>query len=219
MFAVFPAPYVAAAGGGPTSLAFQDDAYSSGQTIDITGLTQAGDLIILSDFAFSTNGPPTLVTPADFTNWINIAGSFLRLAASYKIAAGDETTLTGMIGTGSHVEDKILAIFRPDNPISSITASTPTSEVTSGNPSAQNINADGDGTLPLIAFGLYANGALSAVDPRTMSPAATAELNGGVVNYHYLKYQIQNAALADVSIDEDDEGNDNMLAGGFLWAA
>jgi len=216
MFAVFPAPYVASSG-GVTSLAFHDDAYSSSGQITVPGTVQAGDLIILSDFAaLLTDETPALVTPSGFTNWINFAGLYTRIAVSYKIATGSETTLTGM--SADFVIDKILAVFRGDAPISSITASTPTTEVTNGNPASQNIVAT-NGTLPLIAFGLFANGDTSTVSPRTFSPTETAELNGGAGTYHYLKYLLQNASLADVSVDMDDEGLYNMLAGGYLWAA
>jgi hypothetical protein len=214
MFAVFPAPYVAA-GGSVTSLAFHDDAYSSTDQITVPGTVQAGDLIILSDFSSDKVGAPSLVTPSGFTNWINVAGDFTRVAVSYKIATGSETTLTGM--SEGFIDDKILAVFRPDVAITTITASTPTTQITDGNPSAQNIVAT-NGTLPLIAFGFYANNS-GTINPRTMSPAATAELNGGAINYHYLKYQLQNASLVDVSIDMDDEGFGNTLAGGYLWAA
>jgi hypothetical protein len=216
MFAVFPAPYVAAAA-GVTSLAFHDDAYSATHEITVPTL-QAGDMMVVSDYAFNASGRPALVTPSGFTNWVDLedVSGFGRLAVSYKIAVGDETTLTCMNGT--FFDTKILAIFRPDVPISTIMASTATSEATNGNPSAQNIVAT-SGTLPLVAIGVYLNGGLSSVDPRTMSPAATAELNSGATTAHYMKYQLQNVSLADVSIDMDDEGGDNMLAGGYLWAA
>jgi hypothetical protein len=211
MFAVFPAPYVAAGGAAVTSLAFHDDAYSTVADITVPAGVQAGDLMVLSDFAIDSGGP-TLVTPTDFTNWININLNQGRLAVSYKIATGSETTLTGM--DGDLGDDKILAVFRPDAAISTITASTPTGLATTGNPILQSITATA-GTLPLIAFGFYTS--FSAIDPRTFSPAATAELNSSTI--HYFKYQLQNASLADASIDMDDEGSFNALAGGYLWAA
>jgi hypothetical protein len=213
MFAVFPAPYVAAGGGGgTTSLAFHDSSTSAVATISVPAGLEAGDLMVLSDFAFNTTNP-TLVTPSGFTNWINAGdGANARLGVSYKIAIGDETTLTGM--DGNLADNKILAVYRPDVAISTITASTPTSQVTAGDPSSQAITATA-GTLPLIAFGFYVSN--GAVDPRTFSPAATGSINNGTA--HYLLYQLQNAALADVSIDMDDEGSTNILAGGYLWAA
>lgn len=212
MFAVFPAPYVAGAA-GVTSLAFHDDAYSDTDQITVPGTVQAGDLIVLSDLASDGEGA-VLVTPSGFTNWINLTGvdGFARLAVSYKIATGSETTLTTM--DGNDYLDKILAVFRPDVPITTVTASTPTSQSTAGNPSAQNIVAT-SGNLPLIAFGFYAG--FNAINPRTMSPAATAELSNSTL--HFLKYQLQNSSLADVTIDMDDEGSSNNLAGGYLWAA
>lgn len=213
MFVTFPAPYVASSG-GVTSLAFHDDAYSSTDQITVPAGLQAGDLMLFSDWAFAGAGSPSLVTPSGFTSWLNLASGTFRFAVSYKIAVGSETTLTGM---NSVIDDKILAVYRPDVAITTITPSTPTSEITNGNPSSQNIAATG-GTLPLIAFGFYVSGNGFDVDPRTMSPTATGELNGGV-GYHWVKYLLQNASLTDVSIDMDDEGTLNTLAGGYLWAA
>jgi hypothetical protein len=210
----------AAAAAPVTSLAFHDDAYSITSSATMPAGSIAGDLIIFADSATnSASSAPTLVTPTDFTPWINLTQGLARYAVSYKIADGTETTITGM--DGNENDDKILAVFRPDAPITTITASTPGGQVTTGNPSAQNINADGDGTLPLIAFGFYYSGAYNVINPRTMSPAATGELfnAGNGTDWHYVKYQLQNAALADVSVDMDDEGTNNILASGFLWAA
>jgi hypothetical protein len=204
-----------AAAAGTTSLAFHDDAYSITNTIDVPAGLEAGDLIVLSDVVSDNSAAPAASAPSGFTIWIDLidVSGTGRTVVSYKIATGSETTLTGM--SADDFMDKILAVFRPDVPITSITASTPTTEATGGNPSAQNIVATG-GTLPLIAFGIYS--ALgSAVSPRTMTPAATGELNS--TTRHYVKYQLQNASLADVSVDMDDEGKSNSLAVGYLWAA
>lgn len=208
---MFPAIFAAAGGGGTTSLAFHDSATSTAATISVPAGLQAGDLMVLSDFALNSGSVPALVVPSGFTNWINSTTSTLRVAQSYKIAVGDETTLTGM--DGNLIDNKILAVFRGDVAISTITASIPTSEATSGDPATQNIVATA-GTLPLIAFGFYVGTA--GVDPRTFTPSATAELNNGTS--HFLKYLLQNASLTDVSINMDDEGV-NVLAGGYLWAA
>lgn len=207
-------PYVFAGAGGVTSLSFYDVTYSIGATISPAAGYAAGDLLVLSQLAYSKGSSPSLVTPTDFTSWINITGSAVRVAVSYKIATGSEGTLTGMDGANS--DSKILAVFRGDIAITSITASTPTTQVTSGNPSSQSIVATA-GSLPLVALGIYANGGLATVNPRTMSPAKDGEFSNFAA--HYMAYQLQNASLTDVSIDMDDEGSDNMLAGGWLAAA
>lgn len=214
---MFPFPFVPpVASSAPTSMAFHDVAYSDNDTVTVP-TPQAGDVMVLAQYS-SGASLPTLVTPGGFTGWINISAATTRVAVSYGIATGSETSVVGM--DGSDFDDKILAVFRPDVPVSVITASTPVTQTTTGNPTAQNINADGAGTLPLIAFGFYATTTFSGVDPRTMSPAATGELNNSgsaLPLVHWMKYQLQNAALADVSVDMDDEGSNNLLASGFLW--
>ncbi len=216
---MFPAVFAAAGGAAVTSLAFYDVAYSITASATMPAGSASGDMILFSDFATNASGAPTLVTPTDFTPWSNLTIGNARHAVSYKISDGTETTITGMNGNES--DDKILVVFRPNVPITTITASIPTGQVTTGNPAAQNINADGEGTLPLIAFGFYASGVYNDINTRTMTPAATGELvnSGDGITWHYVKYQLQNAALADVSIDMNDEGGGNILAGGFLWAA
>lgn len=215
MFPFIPAQSAAAA---VTALAFHDDAYSTTNEITVPAGLQAGDMMVLYDLGFdgdTSGGPSTLETPLGFTNWINDASAFTRIAVSYGIATGSETTLIGMDGD---FVMKILAVFRPDAPITTITASAPTVEVTNGDPGAQSITATA-GTLPLVALGFYGRGVSGGLNTPTFSPSEDAILTGTGVLSQQLRYLLQNASLSDVTINLGDAGSANMLAGGYLWAS
>lgn len=126
---------------------------STSSTITVPAYIQAGDIAILFDTA--ENGSttiPTTATPTNFTVIDNASissSSSGRSIISYKVLiAGDaSTTLTGMTGTNN--TNKILTIWRLNQPLSpsntiSVTLSTPGTQATTGaNPSNQTISMAG----------------------------------------------------------------------------
>lgn len=216
----FPGVMMAgSAGGPPTTLSFQASATSTGSTITGPSSIQAGDLLVLSDIRIGPGSPPTAVVPSGFTSTqSSVSGgaffSQFRHILSYKIADGSEASasLTGMAGDGG---SKILFVFRPDNPITTVTPASGGAQATTGNPTSQTVAASG-GTPPLVIIGAYAtvHGDTVTIDPRTFTPAKTDEVRRNAVFGtidHWLAYRVYDSSPADTSIDMDDEGDENSL--------
>jgi hypothetical protein len=148
--------------GANGSTTFTDDAtpltalsgvFNAGQvtgtasTITIPSNSKIGDLALLFDMS-------TTVTDTIPSGWTSISGvttSGIRTNISRKtLESGDiGATITGMAGTTR----KILFVFRPNGPGSTLTVSTPTSEATTATPSNQTVTAgDSPGTTPVISF-------------------------------------------------------------------
>lgn len=200
-----------------TSISVRSTATSSGTTIVAPSDIQPGDVLVLQDFSFnSTATVPTSVTPTNFDtpHVDHTVGSYSRHMVSTKLANGSEAgaTITGMAGTFGVW--KHLVVLKGNAPATSKTVSTPNAQVTTGNPTAQNVAASG-GVAPLVVFGFYACD--NNVNPRTMSPAKDAELNFDTEAF--VAWKIQNSSPVDVSVDMDDEGGANYLASLYIAMA
>lgn len=199
-----------------TDLAVADSATSTSHTITVPASVQAGDLLVLSDFAFNTGTTsiPTNVVPSGFTQ-VQTASmasgnpDAFRLTVSYKIADGTEAS-TSITGMNSAFESKRLYVFRASAAISAASVASVNSQATAGNPSPQPITSSG-GAVPLVVLAAYA--ADGTVNPRTMTPAKDGELGSG---QHWLAYKIYNSSPADVSADMDDEGDANILISCYI---
>jgi hypothetical protein len=227
---LLPVPLAAPAllGSGPknvTTLTFVTSATDvSGAAFTLPTDIIAGDLIVVWDTA--TNAPaaggpvPTAATPAGFTNDIDVDnGLDARAMFSHKIANGTEggTSVNGMNAVDG--EGKITAVFRGDAPLATASILSPAEQITDINPTAQVVTS-GSGTPPLIVFGLYGNGFVATVDPRTFSPAKDNEISASILGLEdiWLAYKIYNLGdtPANVSIDMDDEGAVNELASCYI---
>lgn len=178
-------------------------------TIDLTGEVEAGDLIVMLNFAKNTSGIPTQVVPTGFTGLQANGAGTVRGQISAKIAVGDEGVITIMSGTS--LQKAIAAIFHPDAPITGFVWNSPNGEATTTNPTAQNIDAS-PATPPIILIGQM--GSSGVISPRTTSPAMTELLND---TNHYAHYTIVNVGgtPADNSYDMDDEG-EQVIQSGYL---
>lgn len=198
-------PGAKASGPPPTSVSFFGSAADNQPSVTAPASIIDGDLMVLWQMA---TGTPSPVTPAGFTNLLT-QGSGTKYMIDVKRANGTEggASITGMDGT---VDRKILLVFRGNTPANGFVFSTPTFELNAtGDPSAQNVLAAGQ-PAPLVVFGLYGS-ASGNIDPRTMSPTKDAEV--ALSTTMYAAYKIYNASPADVSIDMEDEGTNNTLAG------
>lgn len=118
--------------------------------------------------------------------------------------------LTSPIGAG-----RLIVIFRPNRPATSVSFESGGGQITTANPTAQNVEANGQ-TPPLIVLSGYAS--TGAIDPRTFTPAKDGEVGGGINdNQMWIAYKIYNTGdtPADHSIDMDDEGI-NYLASRYI---
>lgn len=215
-----PPPGGGGGGGSPTSVTFQASAVVNAETITVPAGVIAGDLIVLHDNAINSGGgssPSDSVVPDGFTSVVDQGAhpsASVRQIVSYKIADGSEagTSLTGMVGTFS--SGKTLAVFRGNNPISSVNASTPNEQITSGNPTAQSVLASG-GTPPLIVFGFYGTEGNISGTTGLMSPTQ----DGSIIspdNHCRFLWKVYNSSPADVTVDIGDVGNNNSMSSFFL---
>lgn len=199
-------------GGAPTMAFVTSGVATNNATIAIPALAAAGDLAVLLDSARNAASViPTKVIPTNWTEAADVTGSGVttnrgRSTISYKVlAAGD---LGGNItGMDDAAEGKIILIFRPSGAaISGVTLSTPTGEVTGGDPAQQTI-AMAAAAVPVIGVAQWYGS--QAVDPRAATPEMAAEVANGTV--HFAKYSVYNSAPADHVINMDDDGNLNGL--------
>jgi hypothetical protein len=197
-----------------TSLAFQTSATNE-NTGSITGPAsiQAGDLLVLLDYAAVTPSPPAATVPSGFTQITTATGGLSRVVLSMKKATGAEASasLTGMIGNIG--DAKLLYVFRGNVPITVIQALSVGQQSTDLNPTAQVVTASG-GTPPLVVIGAYSSS--GTVSPRTFTPAKDGEINTTNTGDQWLAYKIYNASPADVTIDMDDEGSENCLMSCYI---
>jgi hypothetical protein len=197
-----------------TSIVQQANAVSVLTTITAPADIIEGDMLVLLDSAGNVlAAAPSTVVPSGFTSIVNTTGSDggvtnYRQIASYKLADGSEasSSLTGMASNAGIVR-KVLLVFRPDVPASTLTPADPDGQATTGNPTSQTVTASG-GTPPLGVFGCYGSDG-TAISPRTMSPAKDGEVNS--TTGCYFAWKIYNTSPAAVSVDMDDEGSMNIL--------
>jgi hypothetical protein len=171
-------------------------------------------MAILFDVAFGGTGSPTAVTPSGFTNMCNASGivgstGFYRTMTSFKLCTGSESgSLSGMNGNISN--KKGMLILRGNIQFATIGgAGAQNGSMTDSNPSAIVVAASG-GTPPLLVIGCYHSA--GAIDPRTFSTTKDEEQSFHT-NTMWIAWKLYLTSPADTSIDEDDEGNQNIVQG------
>jgi len=213
-------------GAAPTlSWTFVGSCQSTGTALDFSALSagtiQANDVALYIDYAGAEN-PPTAVTPSGFTNVINTSGESepgARAMASWKKLAGSEGSVTGMsasTGGGSSDNNKIGLVFRPSIDFTTMTFSTPqNSGIINTNPAAITVDPSAE-TIPVVLIGI---GAVyqGTVTFSTASPAFDAEINLSD-NDMRVGYKIYNSSPLSHSIDINDLGSANWLAGFYFEA-
>lgn len=211
-------PGIMPAIGSLLTLAFRASSVSDASAnITLPSTVQAGDLIVLVDRTTAGGSAPTKVIPTGFTeirsDSANTGTTFIRVTYSYKIADGSDASAVVTGQTSPNTRTKIALVFSGNRPISAVNVGFSDAQITDGDPTAIVVTSGG-GAAPLVVFGGYAG---SNVSPRTMSPAKDAEVNSTA--NHYLAYKIYNTSPADVTVDMDDEGVLNGLAGFYISAS
>lgn len=199
-----------------TTITHVNQVLSTGATIDVTGLVQAGDLIVLSDHADNGKAGDPAVFPSGFTTLYEGVTLPTKAIVSAKLSDGTETVITGM--DGGVADSKIIDIYRGDI---SFTGFSPQNfaEASSavGNPASQTISSSG-GTVPLLALAFYytLNGS-GIINPRTFTPAKDGE-TASADQSHYSAWKIYDVDETPVnhSVDMDDEGTSNRVIKGYV---
>jgi hypothetical protein len=213
-------------GAAPTlSWTFVGSCQATGTSLNFSALSagaiQANDVALYIDYAGAA-GIPTAVTPSGFTNIVNTSGGDepgARAMASWKKLAGSEGSVTGMsasTGGGSADNNKLGLVFRPSIDFTTMTFSTPqNSGIISTNPAAITVDPSAE-TIPVVLIGI---GAVyqGTVTFSTASPAFDAEINLSD-NDMRVGYKIYNSSPLSHSIDINDLGNANWLAGFYFKA-
>ena len=215
-----------AGGVPPVTWTFVGSCEGTSTTLDFSSLSagaiQENDVALFIDHCGATD-PPTAVTPSGFTNVINDSGEAepgTRAMANWKKLAGSEGSVTGMNASTGGVNpdnNKIGLVFRPSRDFTTLTVSTPqTSGITDANPSSITVDPSADPLASVLigVAGVYVGTATFS----TASPAFDAEIN---ISDNDLRvgYKIYNTSPASHSIDINDLGSCNWLAGFYFTAA
>jgi len=209
----------------PVTWSFVGSCQSTGISLNFASLSsgsiQDNDVAIYIDHCGAAD-IPTAVTPTDFIVLVNDSGGAdpgNRAMITWKKLTGSESSLTGINGaSGGAGQDnnKIGLVFRPSRDFTSITFSTPqTSGITSSNPTAITVNPSAE-TIPSVLIGTA--GVYQGTSTfSTASPSFDAEVN---LSDNDLRagYKIYNSAPASHSIDINDLGTGNWLAGFYFKA-
>ena len=213
-------------GAAPTlSWTFVGSCQATGTTLDFSALSagsiQANDVALYIDYAGAEN-PPTAVTPSGFTNIVNTSGAIepgARAMASWKKLLGSEGSVTGMsasTGGGSADNNKIGLVFRPSIDFTTMTFSTPQNRgIIDSNPAAITVDPSAE-TIPVVLIGIGAT-YQGTVTFSTASPAFDAQINLSD-NDMRVGYKIYNSSPLSHSIDINDLGSANWLAGFYFQA-
>ena len=204
---------------------FVGSCQSTGTALDFSALSagtrQANDVALFIDYAGAA-GVPTAVTPSGFTNIVNTSGGDepgARAMASWKKLTGSEASVTGMsasTGGGSADNNKLGLVFRPSIDFTTLTVSTPqNSGIIDGNPAAITVDPSAE-TIPVVLIGIGAT-YQGTVAFSTASPAFDAQINLSD-NDLRVGYKIYNSSPLSHSIDINDLGSANWLAGFYFEA-
>jgi hypothetical protein len=185
-------------------------------TVDLPTGTLEGDLLVYYGDVSAGAGTPTDSTPADWAAGPNASQAGLRTKIMAGVAkAGDISAgeIQGLQSSGT--QTAILLAFRPSAAIAAIAwFDTSAPAYTNADPSGQTVNASG-GAAPLLVLAGYRSSA--TIDPRGWTGSTPGAVFADV--RRYLLYGIFDSSPADITVDMDDEGNNNQLMSGWLEVA
>lgn len=190
------------------TLSFVDSATSTGETITIPAGAQEGDVAVLFDWSqqpYWWLGATTELVPTGFISidQDSVSGRFVEtsVVASYRELGSGEggSSVTGM---NHFINRKVMLVFRPSAPISSITITGKTSELTNNDPAAQTSPA---GSSPLVKVAVSAsnNSASFTTEIPTMNKVSVSSMVAG--------YLIYNSSPQSQQVDRNDDAWGNWL--------
>lgn len=203
-----------------TSLTFIGSTSETGVSDGIIALhadAAAGDLAIFFNEVGAPSGTPSDYTPTDWVSGPNYAQTGLRAKIMAGLVTSAEATAEEIQGmTSGGQQHGAIVVFRPNNPITSLSfESVSTEGFTSGDPASQALSATG-GAAPLVICAWYRSS--GTINPRTWTGSTPTEIEVTASN-RYAKYHAFDSSPSDVTIDMDDEGNNNGLLGCWLEVA
>lgn len=176
-------------------------------TITVPSTASPGDIAILVDTAYGLFSTPSAVIPSGWTEFISSSSiSYMRICWSWKVLTQGNigASVTGMPGFTS---EKVLAVFRIYNSKRSPSIVSIHSQLTSGNPSSQNVQASN-----------YGYGSITCGYYRTSSNAAwvSGAFDNSNINANarptqvLLGYKLNNLTNSDNTIDAADNGTNTL---------
>lgn len=178
---------------------------SPGATVSgLNGLS--GDLVLFLNMALDATALPTAVTPAGFTNVLNVfggSGPYMRCMVSYRKLTASLSSITGMVVGSSHYVGLAL-VLRPNFVIGTTTVFNPVGNVAGSAPTGNTLLAASQTGAVILLGGELGNtsnpapaGTLVSTGIATASP--TSRFSGS--------YLIESAdALANKTYTPDDTG-------------
>jgi hypothetical protein len=215
---IIPPPFFFGGAAAPTTLTFVGSTTSSSASISLHGSAVAGDLAVLIDAAWG-NTAPAEVNPwsQSFIVSGGSGSSFSKAIINHRVLTAGDITAGSATGMNDDRDVKILLIFTPDNPITTVTPASWDGEITAVNPSITDPTAS-SGAVPLVVIGMGVDGD-TATAPAWVNEIptfdATITATGSSIGMS-VGYKIYNSSPADHNIDIGDVGAVNMLAGGYL---
>jgi hypothetical protein len=181
---------------------------TNNNSIVIPAAAQAGDIAVLFDR--QNTATAGFVTP---TNWTTIATRFVstnKVSISYKVLTAGDPGLS-ISGQGTTAR-KIMAVYRPSQPINSVTVVTNTqsgnnSATTSASP-ALTMNLTTQTSRPILSYAFWSQGATSTF---TRSSTLTAEreiTDGG--GFTWVRMFVFNAGSSTSTINTISMGTSNV---------
>ena len=202
----------------PTQLTFiavddQQNTFSTNITASVPATAQSGDLAIMS-FACDENLTLPFTVPSGWTLIHEATGALAAGGSFYKILeSGDPGTNVVTSYTGS-ADDNVaaIAVFRPDNPITTVTVGSKNIEVTAGNPTQQTITASGV-NVPVLLWGYCAErpGTTGGINPSgSLTTTGTDALLGDDNHEAYYHIYNQGDTPANLQWDMPDEQQNQL---------
>ena len=187
------------------SIAFRSSANSTTTTLTAPSDIVAGDLLIWYDNSLNFSTFPTAVVPTGFTQISTTTNATnRRIISAYKIAVGGDAsaTITGMSFLNAGV--KGLIVFSTNGATSAAVFDADIQN-TDGDPTAQTVTSS-SGTPPLVVIGLIRN--QTANYSMTPTEDGVATFSAG---QQFGLYKIYNSSPANVTVDTNDGGNNNLI--------
>lgn len=202
----------------PTSSSLFATSASSASTVTLPGSIQAGDIILLWQYAYNFSSLPAEVVPAGYTTIINHPNGVQRNHLAYRIADGSEggTTITGMAGSTANY--KWVQVIRPNTAANSLVGTDTYSTQIAGNPAAKThtISGYGSDSLVIVATHLWANA--QATSANTSSTPASTYTHQNTTQQAFFRFYSSGVSgrATSVVVDMNDIGNGNTIQSAVL---
>ena len=187
---------------------------TSNALITIPAAAQAGDIAILFDRQNSTSS--TQVTPSGWTQITNALSAVtganqLRITISYRILTAGQPG-TAITGQGSTAR-KIMAVYRPNAPITTatlITNSSSSSNASTAAATSISTNLTAETLRPILAYSFYASTAATTFT-RTSTLAAEREITDSG-NFTWARMFVFNSGSSTDTVNTHTMGTSSVSA-------